>query len=344
MSPEHCYVVTGGAGFIGSNLVAALASREPGSRIVLIDDLSSGSFANIVEAFERRGLPPFDGEVLASSCDEIDWESLLEEAAPLAVFHLAAITDTTVADERRMIEQNTESFRPILGACLQSATRLVYASSAATYGSPPAAREREPFKREMAGRPNNVYGFSKWLMECDHHAAAGAHREETGQSPWVVGLRYFNVFGPGESRKGKMASMAYQLFTQIRDRHRPRLFTDGTQSRDQVHVDDVVRCTLAGAGLGEKKRPAPGVYNVGSGQASSFNDVAARVRAGLGLAEHDRPVEFFEMPPSVRAFYQDYTCADMTETAAGLGFVPSIDPLEGVESYARMLGAMLRRG
>jgi ADP-L-glycero-D-manno-heptose 6-epimerase len=339
MSHEHCYVVTGGAGFIGSNLVAALAAREQGARIIVIDDFSSGSFANIVEAYERRGLSPFDGEVLSSSCDEIDWESLLEEAAPLAVFHLAAITDTTVADERRMIEQNTESFRPILGACLQSATRLVYASSAATYGSPASAGSRQPFKLMMAGRPNNVYGFSKWLMECDHHAAAARHREETGQSPWVVGLRYFNVFGPGESRKGKMASMAYQLFTQLRSGQRPRLFTDGTQSRDQVHVDDVVGCTLAGAGLGEKKRPAPGVYNVGSGRASAFNDVAARVRAGLGLAEHDRPVEYFEMPPSVRAFYQDYTCADMAETAVGLGFVPAIEPLAGIESYARMLGA-----
>lgn len=342
MSQENCYVVTGGAGFIGSNVVAALGEREPASRVIVIDDFSSGSFANIVEAHERRGIEPFDGEVLSSSCDEIDWESLVESAAPLAVIHLAAITDTTVADERRMIEQNSEAFRPILGACLQSATRLVYASSAATYGTPPEARSRSPFPLGSAGRPNNVYGFSKWLMECDHLAAADDHRADTGQSPWVVGLRYFNVFGPGESRKGKMASMAYQLFKQISAGGRPRLFADGLQSRDQVHVDDVVACTLAAAGLGAKKRPAPGVYNVGSGRASTFNDVAARVRSGLGLGQNDRPVEYFEMPPSVREFYQDYTCADMSETSKGLGFEPAIDPLDGVESYARMLGAASR--
>lgn len=342
MSQLPTYIVTGGAGFVGSNLVASLAAREPESRIVVIDDFSSGSFANIVDAHSRLGLSAFAGEVLASSCDEIDWESLLEDVAPLAVFHLAAITDTTVVDERRMIEQNTESFRPILAACLQSATRLVYASSAATYGTPPHAADRKPFPVSAAGRPNNVYGFSKWLMECDHHAASEAHRDDTGQSPWVVGLRYFNVFGPGESRKGKMASMAFQLYSQIRSGQRPRIFKDGMQARDQVHVDDVVGCTMCAAGLGERKRPKPGVYNVGSGRATTFLDIAERVRRGLGLGKDELPVELFDMPASVRAFYQDYTCADMTETASGLGFSPRIDPPEGVESYARMLAASHR--
>ncbi len=342
MSQLPTYIVTGGAGFVGSNLIASIYKREPGARVIVIDDFSSGSFANIVEAHARAGLPPFSGEMLASSCDEIDWDSLLEESAPLAVFHLAAITDTTVVDERRMIEQNTESFRPILGACLQSATRLVYASSAATYGTPPQAAERTPFPLEAAGRPNNVYGFSKWLMECEHHAASEAHRQDSGQSPWVVGLRYFNVFGPGESRKGKMASMAFQLFTQIRSGQRPRLFKDGLQARDQVHVDDVVACTMCAAGLGDRKRPSPGVFNVGSGRATTFLDMAERVRSGLGLSRDDLPVELYEMPASVRAFYQDYTCADLTETDSGLGFEPRIDPLEGIEAYARALGASQR--
>ncbi|MBX3367120.1 MAG: NAD-dependent epimerase/dehydratase family protein [Phycisphaeraceae bacterium] len=343
MGNASAYIVTGGAGFVGSNLVARLLQNEPGARVVVVDDFSSGSYANLVEMCRRHGQRVFSGEVLASGCDEIDWETLIEDTSPLAVFHLAAITDTTVADERRMIEQNSEAFRPILGACLQSATRLVYASSAATYGTPDEASERKAFPIEAAGCPNNVYGFSKWLMECDHRAWAETHREEVGQSPWVVGLRYFNVFGPGEARKGRMASMAYQLWAQIHAGGRPRLFRDGTQARDQVHVDDVVGCTLAAAGLGEKKRPVPGVYNVGSGTATAFGSVAEAVRRGCGLGVDEQPVEFFDMPENIRAFYQDYTCADLSATISGLGFTPSIDPIEGVEAYARWLCASSRR-
>ena len=342
MADAHTYVVTGGAGFIGANLVAELTARDADARLVVVDNFSSGSFANIVEAMDRRRAGPFEGEVIASDVDECDWESIIEELAPASIFHLAAITDTTVADERRMIEANAESFRPILWACCQSATPLVYASSAATYGSPAAGADRRPFTLDDAGRPNNVYGFSKWLMECDHRSAAHDHREETGQAPWIVGLRYFNVFGPGESRKGKMASMAYQLASQIQGGKRPRLFADGSQARDQVHVDDVVACTMAAAGLGQKKRPTPGVYNLGSGRSTSFADVAAAVRRGFGLKADELAVEYFPMPPDIRAFYQDFTCADMSQTSIGLGFIPQIDPAEGIESYARHLATAWR--
>lgn len=337
MAETHTYVVTGGAGFIGSNLVGELCARDADARIIVVDDFTTGTFANILDAMGRRRAGLFRGEVVASSCDEVDWESLLEEMAPSAVFHLAAITDTTVMDERRMIETNAEAFRPLLWACAQSGTPLVYASSAATYGTPDLVSQRRPFALDAAGRPSNVYGFSKWLMECDHRSTALELRQETGQAPWVVGLRYFNVFGPGESRKGRMASMAFQLAGQIRDGKRPRLFADGSQARDQVHVDDVVACTMAGAGLGEKKRPTPGVYNVGSGKATPFAQVAASVRSGFGLDDKELPVEYFPMPPEIRAYYQDFTCADMSETAVGLGFTPEIDPADGIESYARFL-------
>jgi ADP-L-glycero-D-manno-heptose 6-epimerase len=342
MADSHTYVVTGGAGFIGSNLVAELVTRDADARVIVVDDFSSGTFTNIVEAMDRRRAGIFRGEVVASACDECDWDSLLEEMAPTAVFHLAAITDTTVADERRMIESNAEAFRPILDACTQTATRLVYASSAATYGAAGAGSERRPLSLDDAGRPSNVYGFSKWLMECDHRTAAAQYREETGQAPWVVGLRFFNVFGPGEARKGKMASMAFQLSSQLLAEKRPRLFADGSQARDQIHVDDVVACTMAGAGLGQKKRPTPGVYNVGSGRATSFAELAAAVRRGFGLNADTLPVEYFPMPPDIRAFYQDYTCADMSQTATGLGFSPRVDPIEGIETYARQLSSARR--
>lgn len=339
MAVRRSWVITGGAGFVGSNLVATLAQQSPEDRLIVIDDLTSGTFANLVGAFERRGLSPFSGEFIASSCGEIDWDSLLDDAKPQAVFHLAAITDTTVSDERRMIETNAEEFRPLLWSCIQSATPLAYASSAATYGTPPQVASREPFPITAAGSPNNVYGFSKWLMECDHRAAARAHKLESGQEPWVVGLRYFNVFGPGEDRKGSMASMAFQIARQLADGNRPRLFTDGDQSRDQVHVDDVVACTLAAGGLGSKKRPAPGVYNVGSGRSTSFNALVDAVRRGMGIDGSDRPTEYFAMPEKIRAFYQDYTSADMSETQSGLGFSPTVDPIAGIEQYANWLAS-----
>ncbi len=130
--------------------------------------------------------------------------------------------------------------------------------------------------------------------------------------------------------------MVWQLARQMLAGKRPRLFADGSQARDQVYVDDVVECTLAAAGLG-KRKPRPGVYNLGSGVATSFNQMADAVRGALGLSAQERPTEFFEMPAEVRAFYQDYTCADMTETSKGLGWKPRHEPLAAMGGYAKFL-------
>jgi len=327
------FIVTGGCGFVGSNLTAALTERFPGSAIVVIDDFRSGSFANLIEAFSRRSLPPYSGEVLGKPLADIDWRDLLSSRAVAAVFHEAAITDTTVNDESEMLRVNAEQSRHLMAACIERRVPLVYASSAATYGTPPEARDRRPFALAAAGQPNNVYGFSKWMMECHHRRLA----RESGGAPRLVGLRYFNVFGPGESRKGKMASMIYQLARQLLAGERPRLFADGSQARDQVYVDDVVDCTIAAAGLTAGANVVPGVYNVGSGSATSFNEIAASLRRGLAIGEHDLPTEFFEMPGSVRAFYQDYTCADVSETARGLGWRPRWKPSDAVAHYAAIM-------
>lgn len=334
--PERpTYIVTGGAGFVGANLVAALLGRRPRPYIVVIDNLRSGSYANIVEACDRRGVGPFSGEVRADSVPDIDWPWQFDEFAPKAVFHLAAITDTTVADEAMMIGENTSGFDELLSVSHERGVPLVYASSAATYGTPPQTRDRVPFPLDAAGSPNNVYGFSKWVMEEQHRRFA--QEWESERQPRIVGLRYFNVFGPGESRKGKMASMVYQLATQMLQGRRPRLFAPGDQARDQVFVDDVVECNMAAAGLGEKKNPAPGVYNLGSGVATSFNDILGALRGALGLTESALPTEYFDMPPDIRAFYQDYTCADMSETAKALGWQPRWKPAEAVAKYAAYL-------
>lgn len=337
MQSQPVYIVTGGAGFVGSNLAASLLGRRPRPRVVVIDDFRSGSFANLVEACARAGVGPFDGEVIAKAAAEVDWAGLVAEPGTEAVFHLGAITDTTVADERAMIADNVGGFAAMMRACAERGVPLVYASSAATYGSPPQGRDRGAFPVGAAGEPNNVYGFSKWLMEVEHRRFASRWAARGRPEPRIVGLRYFNVFGPGESRKGKMASQVYQLTRQILSGQRPRLFTDGTQARDQVYVDDVVECTLAAAGLGAKADPVPGVYNTGSGVATSFNDMLAAIRRATGVSEAERPTDYFEMPPAIREFYQSWTCADITATERGLGWRPRWKPAEAIERYAAHL-------
>lgn len=329
------YVVTGGAGFVGANLAASLVQRDPDAEVIVIDDFRSGSFANIVEAFDRRDLRPFSGVVLPFAIEDFDFEALLDAAPVEAFFHLAAITDTTVADEAEMIEANTTPMAPIMSACVSAGTPLVYASSAATYGTPDEAAEHRPFPLEAAGNPSNVYGFSKWLMECEHRRLAASMGASS--PPQIVGLRYFNVFGPGESRKGKMSSMIYQIAKRMLGGQGPRLFRDGSHARDQVYVEDVVACTMAGAGLGQRAHPTPGVYNVGSGLATSFNEIVVALRNAFGLSHGELPTEYFDMPAEIRAFYQDYTCADISMTAEGLGWAPAHRPDEAIEEYARML-------
>jgi ADP-L-glycero-D-manno-heptose 6-epimerase len=125
---------------------------------------------------------------------------------------------------------------------------------------------------------------------------------------------------------------------------RPRIFQDGSQARDQVYVDDVVDCTIAAAGLGPGPRPQPGVYNLGSGVATTFNQVVDSVRAGLGLNERDRPTDYFPMPPEIRRFYQDYTCADMSRAAEGLSWRPRWRPTEAMAKYVRFLAAQHQGG
>lgn len=327
------YIVTGGGGFIGSNLVATLQSKRPEAAILVVDDFRSGSVINIVEACERRGVPPFGGDVIAEPTGDLDWDDIIDAVKPRAIFHLAAITDTTVLDERRMLLDNVEGFRGMLHACVENSTPLVYASSAATYGSPAEGFDKIPFPESAAGKPNNVYGFSKWMMETLHRRLSAEVSKPGTRTPHIVGLRYFNVYGPGEARKGKMASMPYQLAQQIIAGNRPRLFTGGEQARDQVHVDDVVAMTLAGADADA----SPGVYNCGSGRATSFNEIADAVRKGIGADESKFATEYFEMPQTVREFYQEFTCADLAQAKAGLDWAPQKDPIEAIEGYAAFL-------
>ncbi|MEO1007381.1 MAG: NAD-dependent epimerase/dehydratase family protein [Planctomycetota bacterium] len=325
------YVVTGGAGFVGANLCAEIARRAPGARVACLDDFRAGSFANLIEAYERRNVGAVSCDVHAAGWNEAAFR--LDASERATVLHMAAITDTTIDDQAEMLDANSgDGWDELLAICVESGSRLVYASSAATYGTPGEAASSRPFPLDAAGTPDNIYGFSKWVMENQHRRVQREHPDAH-----IVGLRFFNVFGPGESAKGKMASMAYKLAQQMLRGERPAIFADGGQARDQVYVDDVVDCVLHAAGLGENPTPKPGIYNLGSGRATTFNQVVDAVREGLGIASGELPTEYIEMPADIARFYQSFTLADMSETKAGLGWEPGHDPIEALQGYAAYL-------
>lgn len=311
-------LVTGGAGFIGSNLTLELQKRHPEARIVVIDDFRSGDF---------RNLEGFRGDFVTADVSRLDWAGQFKDLVFDGIFHEASITDTTVHDQALQSHDNIEGFRRLLEFAQPHQTPVVYASSAATYGICSGVQ-----REEQPPAPANIYAFSK--VQLDNLARDYARRYPAWR---IVGLRYFNVYGPGERLKGKMASMAWQLGTRLLSGEKPRLFVDGSQARDQVHVDDVVECTLTAAGLGQRPDPAPGVYNAGSGVPTSFNEMLSILRRALEVPESVLPTEYFEMPDSVREFYQHWTCADMSATARGLGFVPKIPPADGLRRYAEFM-------
>jgi ADP-L-glycero-D-manno-heptose 6-epimerase len=290
-------LVTGGAGFIGSNLARRLVAD--GHEVVVADDFSSAHWTNLVEV--RSDVLTVD--LSANAIAEVD---------PCeAIFHQASITDTTVTDQRKMMVNNVEGFRSILGVAEQWKSRVIWASSASIYG-----RRQPPNKETQPPDPLNVYAYSKLAME------RLAERWRQRLSAPIIGLRYFNVYGPGEDHKGKFASMIHQLAKQMRAGKRPRIFTAGEQKRDFVYVDDVVQ-----ANLKAMTARSGGVYNVGCGRAFTFNQVVAELNRALRT---NLPPEYFENPYS---FTQDWTEADIGESRRALGYEPKYDLARGVTAY-----------
>jgi len=303
-------LITGGAGFIGSNLAATLIKR-PNTDVVIADDFSSGDWRNLIQV---------DCEVRAADCDDFD---LLDEIAAgefTAVMHQAAITDTTVMDQRLMVEVNTNAFASILKASAKSGTRVVYASSAGTYGNSEA-----PNSIGSGEEPENIYGFSKLAMD---RVAARWYEKHPAS---IVGLRYFNVYGPGEHHKNeregnKTASMILQMYQRAKAGEQLRLFKHGEQMRDFVYIRDVIDANLAAL-----EAPRSGVCNVGSGKARTFNDIVENLGKQLG---QNFDVEYIDNPFT---FYQMHTEADLTESKAIMGWEPSWSLEKGIEDYVRLL-------
>src|SRR6266404_927702 len=301
------FIITGGAGFIGSNLTLALQEKFPEARLTVIDDFRSGNFKN---------LAGYRGDFVAQNLATFDWGEKFGDEKFDAIFHLASITDTTLHDQFVQVHDNVESFRRLLNFARPNRTRIIYASSAATYGATAAASVESD-----GAAPANVYAFSKVIMDNI------AIREAKENPDWIIiGLRYFNVYGPREAHKGIPASMVYHLAQQMKAGQRPGIFKHGEQKRDFVYVKDVVAGSIRAL---EAKQS--GIYNLGSGQARSFNELVDVLNRSLGT---DFKPDYIENP---HAHYQNFTQADLSRVRDRLGYEPKY-PLEaGVADYMRWL-------
>jgi ADP-L-glycero-D-manno-heptose 6-epimerase len=323
MRPRSIILVTGGAGFIGSNIVARLCAR--GDYAVAVCDrlreAELGKWRNIAKHPIADFVAP---EML------FDWldKRRLEVAA---VVHMGAVSSTTEPDADKIIHANFTLSRDLWRWCSQTQRPLIYASSAATYGAGELGfKDDDDIASLQQLRPLNAYGWSKALF--DLFAARG--RQDVGP-PQCVGLKFFNVYGPNEYHKGAMKSVVAQIWPRVAAGEAVRLFrsehpdyADGGQLRDFVHVDDAA---AAVEWLIENPQ-VNGVYNLGSGEARSFADLARATFAAAGIAER---IDYIDMPAALRERYQYYTQADLGRLREA-GYVAPMTALEdGVASYVK---------
>ena len=327
-------VVTGAAGFIGSNIIKGLNARGIDD-IIAVDDLTQGDkFKNLADLH------------IADYVDADDFYDLFAEGAfgtVEAVFHEGACSDTMEPDGKYMMDNNYTLSCELYQSCQDLGARLLYASSAATYGGSSTFSESPEFEK-----PLNVYGYSKLLFDQRLRRELGP--QFAAAQTQVAGFRYFNVYGPREQHKARMASVAFHQFNQFQLDGKVKLFGDyggyapGAQMRDFVYIDDVVAVNL----WFFDHPDTSGIFNLGTGKAQPFNDVAMAVintlRAGrqeatLSLDEAARGglIDYIAFPPALVGKYQSYTQADLsTLRAAGCNHVFA-DVQTGVAAYMRWL-------
>src|SRR5512134_261685 len=292
-------IVTGAAGFIGSKLVEGL-NRRGITDVIAVD--------NLAHADKFRNLA---GSEIADYLDQAEFIANLErfEGAVEAVFHQGACSDTMETDGRYMLDNNYAYSRRLLEWCQDEEVPLIYASSASVYGAGPEFREER-----RCEKPLNVYGYSKFLFD------QYVRRILATKNSQVAGLRYFNVYGPNEQHKGRMASVAYHAYQQLLGGGRVKLFVgsggyaNGEQRRDFVYVEDVVDVNLWLL----ERRDVSGVFNCGTGRAQTFNELAAAVInavQGTRLTVQEMVqkglIEYIPFPAGLADKYQSYTQADL---------------------------------
>ncbi|GAA5181375.1 ADP-glyceromanno-heptose 6-epimerase [Niveibacterium umoris] len=325
------YVVTGAAGFIGSNIVAGLNAKGI-DNIIAVDNLSRGDkFKNLV------------GCEIADYLDKKVFLEMIEggelDGAVEAVLHQGACSDTMEQDGHYMMENNYRYSLELLRFCLEQEAQFLYASSASVYGGGAVFKEDKSCEA-----PLNVYAYSKYLFDQIVRRALA----ESGSQ--IAGFRYFNVYGPNEQHKGRMASVAFHFFNQYRENGKVRLFegqdgyANGEQRRDFVFVEDVVNVNLYFL----DSPMLSGIYNLGTGRAQSFNDVAvatinacrsAKGEAALSLAELQSQglIEYIPFPDALRGKYQSFTEANVSLLREAGYAAPFNDVTQGVGKYVAEL-------
>lgn len=329
-------VVTGAAGFIGSNIVKGLNARGI-EDIIAVDDLTQGDkFRNLADLkiADYVDLDMFYDLFAEGFFGKVD-----------AVFHEGACSDTMETDGKYMMDNNYTLSCGLFNACQERGSRLLYASSAATYGGSDTFIESPEFER-----PLNVYGYSKLLFDQRMRRECGKDFKRTKRQ--VAGFRYFNVYGPREQHKGRMASVAFHQFNQFKAEGKVNLFGEyggyaaGEQKRDFIFIDDVVAVNLWFFDHPDKS----GIFNLGTGRAQPFNDVATAVVNAL-RADAKQPmldtagaaaqglIQYIAFPDALRGKYQCYTQADLTALRATGCEHEFADVRTGVASYMAALSS-----
>jgi len=312
-------LITGGAGFIGSNLALRINNLYPNFEVTIFDHFNDGTLldtGNFKFLGSFNNLLGFRGKIVCGNiCSEIDLYNLGDDFQ--LIFHLAALSDTRVKDENLVFCNNINPFYYFVDLARRKGSKLVYASSAAVYGNLGQ-------HNCMVGveSPDNPYAYSKWAM--DNFTLNNLL--SSGMS--VIGLRYFNVYGFGEAYKFKTASTILQFYNNVKNES-PIVLFEGSDNiyRDFVHIQDVVDVTLR-AGLLEVK----GVFNVGSGSARTFLDVANGVMNALNVK-----VEINYIPNPYRNGYQFYTCGNIVDTRKELNYSPKFSLEDGISEYVSKL-------
>jgi ADP-L-glycero-D-manno-heptose 6-epimerase len=308
-------LITGGAGFIGSNIAFHLQSNYPNAKIAIFDcfrNEESLPNGNLLSYGHYKNLIGFNGDVICGNINNKDDLEILNNYKFDYIFHQAAISDTRAYNQELVMRTNVNSFHDLLNIAQKHKAAMIYASSAATYGSLPSPQ------KVGNESPENPYGYSKLLM--DQMASRYAYENP---NMVIVGLRFFNVYGPGEFYKAKTSSMVIQLGHQILGNQSPRLFENSNKIlRDFVYIEDVVQANIKACNPKNN-----GTYNVGTGIPRSFKDIANILQKGIGS---NFSIEYFPNPYNG---YQLNTQADISLTKENLYYEPNFSLDQGIQNY-----------